>query len=423
MRKAEVVVVVKKTSCFLLSIFGFISFAVCQELPEDEVQVNFNGYFDNAYVKIVYPAASITKKVSESTSISGVYQIDVVSAASMKSSFDNVQRSPFSPDGISSASPKNSKADAVSSASELIPSITNADDVRHEVILGVTQLFGQSTASFSGIYSTEHDYDSKTFAMSFSHPFNQKNTVMTVGFVSSFDNVFPDIQQMKAVSWEKSKTVYSFSGGISQILNPKLVAQLNLSYSSNSGFLSDPYQVLSVIDGNTVRYYNAFHPDSRHRKAIGLRVNYSLGERTSLQLGYRYYWDDWEVNSHTIQTYVQHYFAEKAILLGAGIRHYNQTSAYFFKPTYTMDWINSGNYFTVDSRLNSGFSYEYELSFKFAGFLFKDTPVLGYLFHGDRSQLITSINFYHRHIDSPDWFIGYKNLYAYILKFGVRVPL
>lgn len=421
--KAGGAAVVKRLSCVLILLLVTLKIGVGQELPEDEVQVNFNGYFDNADVNIVYPSVSLTKKVGENTSVRGVYQIDVVSAASMKSSFEDVKRSPFSPDGISSASAKNTKPDAVSSASKLSPSLTDPDDVRHEFVAGVTQVFGYTSVSLSGIYSTEHDYDSKTIALSVSHPFNQKNTVAQLGFVKSWDNIFPDIQQMKDASWEKTKDVYSLSAGLTQVLSPTLIAQLNLSYSNYSGFLSDPYQVVSVVDGNTVKFYNTYHPDSRGRKAIGARLNYSLFEQTSVQLGYRYYWDDWEIRSHTISLYVQQYFADKAITLGLGIRRYDQTAAYFFKPNYDMAWINSGNFFTVDSRLNSGYSYEYELSLKFAGSLFKDTPVIGYIFQGDRSQLILGMNFYQRHIDSPDWFIGYTNLYAYILTLGFRIPL
>jgi hypothetical protein len=421
--KAEGVAVVKQLGFFLLVFLAALKMAVGQELPEDEVQVNFNGYFDNANVNIVYPSISLTKKVGESTSIRGLYQIDVVSAASMKSSFENVKRSPFSPDGVSSASPKNTKADAVSSASKFSPSLIDPDDVRHEFVAGVTQVFGQTTGSLSGIYSKEHDYDSKSLALSLSQPFSQKNTVVQFGLVGSWDKIAPDIQQMKSTSWEKSKNVYSLSGGLSQVLSPTLIAQLSLSYSSYSGFLSDAYQVVSVVDGNKVALYNDYHPDSRKRKAVGLRLSYSLFELTSLQLGYRYYWDDWEIRSHTISVYVQQYFADKAITLGLGVRRYSQTSAYFFKPIYDMAWINSGKYFTVDSRLNAGYSYEYELSLKFSGSLFKNTPIIGYVFQGDRSQLILGMNFYQRHNDSPDWFIGYKNLYAYIFNLGFKIPL
>lgn len=414
---------VRLLGIFLIAFIFALETVEGQELPEDEVQVNFNGYFDNADVNIVYPSITMGKKVGENTSVRALYQIDVVSAASMKSSFENVKRSPFSVDGISSASAKNTKPDAVSSASKLSPSLLSPDDVRHEFVAGVNQVFGYTTVSLNGIYSTEHDYDSKTIALSVSQPFNQKNTTVQLGFVRSWDNITPDIQQMRASSWEKNKNVYSISSGITQVLNPSLIAQLNLSYSNYSGFLSDPYQVVRVVSGNTVNLYNDFHPDNRQRKAVGMRLNYSLFEQTSLQFGYRYYWDDWDISSHTFSIYVQQYFADRAITLGLGVRRYGQTSAYFFKPTYDMAWINSGKYFTVDSRLNSGYSYEYELSLKFSGSLFMNTPVIGYVFANERSQLILGMNFYQRHIDSPDWFIGYTNLYAYIFTLGFRIPL
>ncbi|ACF14560.1 hypothetical protein Ctha_2108 [Chloroherpeton thalassium ATCC 35110] len=409
-----------------LPIFVFLVWATllaAQDLPEDAVQINFDGYFDNAEVSIVYPSVSVSKRINDNTAVRAQYQLDMVSAASMKSSFENVSRSPFSPDGISSASPKNLSPDAVSSASQISPSVTDPDDIRHELIAGVTQIFGQTTISLNGIYSTEHDYDSKTMAVSFSQPFAKKNTVLQLGFVRSWDNITPDIAQMKAASWEKNKDVYSISTGVTQVLSRSLITQLNVSYSNHSGFLSDAYQVVSIVDGNTVKLYNDYHPDSRERKAMGLRANYALFEETSLQLGYRYYWDDWKIRSHTVNASVQHYLSDRQITLGIGIRHYTQTAAYFFKPTYDMAWVNAGNYFTVDSKLNSGYSYEYEVSLKFNGSLFRETPVIGFPFQSDGSQMILGINFYHRHVDSPDWFIRYRNLYAYILTLGFKIPI
>ena len=70
--------------------------ALAQDLPPDEVQVNLNGYFDNFRVNIVYPSISMTGAISPTTSLTGRYLVDVISAASM--------RSQFQVDGVTSAS-------------------------------------------------------------------------------------------------------------------------------------------------------------------------------------------------------------------------------------------------------------------------------------------------------------------------------
>jgi len=89
-----------------------VSSTIAQELPSDEIQVNLSSYFDNFNVQIVYPNIAYTRKVSEKTSMTGRYLIDVVSAASIRgetpeSEGDDDDRSRQVVDVVTSASGRN----------------------------------------------------------------------------------------------------------------------------------------------------------------------------------------------------------------------------------------------------------------------------------------------------------------------------
>jgi hypothetical protein len=166
-----------------------------QSLPENEVQINFSSYFDSFDVSIVYPNVSVYKKVSESTSITERYLVDMVSAASIKGSgSSSLAASELrSPAASSPEQPARIRVvDTITSASGRVISRNDGgttdsggaydysgayeegfkfDDVRQETGLGITQLVGLGTASLNGIYSRENDHSSATIASSISQSF------------------------------------------------------------------------------------------------------------------------------------------------------------------------------------------------------------------------------------------------------------
>ena len=361
-----------------------------QELPDEEVQVNLNGYFDNFRVNVLYPSVSLTKHVGETTSLTGRYLVDVISAASIKSRFEV--------DGVTSAT-----------SNEHGGSQGGLDEVRHEVGLGITQLLSKATLTLNGLYSTEHDYTSKTLALQLSYPFAKNNTVVQLGLVRSWDKVFPTTR-----TWTKDKRVLTLSGGLTQVLGRRLIAQLDVSYTQNKGLLSDAYQVITIVRDAAVSTFEPIHPGHRARKAIGLRVNYKLASPSALQLGYRYYWDDWEVRSHTVSTRYQHRLSS-GVRLGLGVRTYVQSKAFFFEAEYS----DPMEFMTVDSKLDKGYTTAFQLDAVFGGSAFEKVPVLK-LLADEKVALSVKFNLYQRHTASPDWHSRFKNLYAYVISLGYR---
>jgi len=392
--RVEDVAVVKRL-VFIGVIFVAVGGVSAQTLPADEVQIHMDGYFDNFGVNIIYPSVSLTRHVSSTTSISGRYLVDVVSAASIKSS---------------SADKQKNSVDAVTSASQRGEGLlSQVDDVRQQFGLGATHLFGKITVSLNGLYSTEGDYDSKTMAGQISIPFARNNTVVQAGVVRSWDHIFPVTE-----SWRRPVNTSTYSGGLTQILGKGAVLQLNASYTHSRGYLADAYNVVSVHLPTGIENLTPIHPDSRIRKAGGVRTRFMVGERTSAEFGYRYYQDDWDVRSHTFSGSLEHR-TESGIRLKTGVRAYSQSRASFFQQNYT----SILPFMTVDSKLDRAFSTELEFQVVLGGSASRRSEfVRGIL--GDRGELTARFDVYYRHTASPNWFSKSQNLVASIVSLGYR---
>jgi hypothetical protein len=386
------------------------------DLPENDIQAAFNGYFDNFRVNVLYPTVSFTRRISPSASVTGRYLADCITAASM--------RSRFAIDGVTSATSKYDKdgvpggasVDGVTAASAAAgngPGESTFDEVRHEFNAGLARLLGEGMLTVNAIYSTENDYRSLTAAGQISVPFALKNTTVQLGLVRSWDRVSPDTRD-----WTKRKNVITGSAGLTQVLTERLIVQANASVTRMTGYLSDPYQPVPVFTDGSFVYRETRLPDSRTRNAAGLRANWLWSDRSSIQAGYRYYWDDWGIRSNTMHALAQTTFADGNVILGASFRRYLQNRASFFRAEYG----TSDGFLTVDTKLNMCRSNEWGLDATVKGDYFKNRGRLSFL-AGERMEYKASFALYMRHSADPDWFSGMNDLIACITSIGLRVRL
>lgn len=402
--KAEAAGVVKGYFPFLLAFFSLTTLNYAQLLPSNETQVNFSGYFDSFNVQVLYPSIEITKHVSESTSITGRYLVDMITAASI--------RSHKTPGSTGSSSLQ--KVDAVTAASvqsggggvggNQAPAF---DEVRHEFNLGFAHLFGKGLLSIDGLYSTESDYTSSTLIGNFTQYFAENDASLQLGVVRSWDKVFP-----KTVNWKKDKNTTTFNLNFSQIISKALIIQLLSTYTDNNGLLSDNYKLVPItIDGKD-SLFQPIHPDLRIRRAAALSLKYRLSDKSSMQLGYRYYWDSWDINASTYSAEYDRYLS-KHVIMGLGWRTNVQTRAFFFKPKYPVP----EQYMTTDITLDAGYSNELQMKLILTG---GDHQEYLPFISDDRVQYILDLNLYLRHTESPYWFNNMNNLFATDLNIGIR---
>jgi len=386
-----------------------------QDLPADELQVNFSGYFDSFDVNVLYPNISLTTKVSETTSINARYLVDMITAASIRGSSNTSGDSENDERGFddkidpAARTAATKKVDAVTAASSSAGGFEQPsfDDVRNEFNLGVTHLLAGNRISLNGIYSRESDYSSKTLAGTISHGFALKNTTIELGYVHSWDLVFPVTKD-----WTRSKNVVTYSANFSQLLGKNALIQFLSSYMEYSGYLADAYQQIRIGPPDNPVLYAPAHPDKRIRRALGSQFKFRLSQISSVQIGYRYYWDSWDVRSHTISTDYMTYFSPH-VMFDLGLRHYLQSRAYFFKPEYTYP----EDLMTADIKLEEGYSNEVQLGLTLSGG--RDQDYLPFL-TDENVQYNLALNIYQRHTLTGYWFNGENNLIATNFNIGIR---
>lgn len=207
-----------------------------------------------------------------------------------------------------------------------IPLDDTFKDTRFALDASIGRPIGRMSQVSTGFhFSTEHDYSSLGFSAGLTHDLFQRNT--TIGLSSSYsrDAIKPEggaplgFSTMLPPSGDEgenedddhedgidhAKDVFDAVLSINQVVDRKTIVRMNFSFSHSSGYLTDPYKILSVVqDANSTNpgapdsYIYENRPTGRDKKAIYGEVRRYLGGN-AIELAYRYFWDDWGVTSHT----------------------------------------------------------------------------------------------------------------------------
>jgi hypothetical protein len=230
-------------------------------------------------------------------------------------------------------------------------------------------------------FSSEYDYQHIGANFGVTRDFNLRNTTLSAALAYAQDTIkpvgglpLPLAQMTDAVgedqgpgnrgSGDDDKNVFDALLGISQVLGRNTVMRVNLSYSDSSGYLTDPYKFLSVVDpvtgdligrtpapgasGPTGVYRFESRPDSRRKEALYAEVRHDFSGKV-LQLGYRYSTDDWEVDSHTLESRLRLPFGSSSYL-EPHVRYYQQTAASFYRYSLANDTLPE--FASADARLS-----------------------------------------------------------------------
>lgn len=245
---------------------------------------------------------------------------------------------------------------------------------------------GQTTRGIFGVnFSNEFDYQSLGLSATFNWDFNQRNSTLTAGVAYNADTVDPvggapvGLTNMPVYPAVKStlggsqdKTVYDLILGWTQVLGRKDLMQFNFVYGNESGYLTDPYKILSVVDGTTgdpvanpdLRYVYEKRPEDRARQALFWRWSHQF-EQDVLRMSYRYFWDDWGITSHTAEAFYRWEFGNRHYL-EPHARYYSQGASDFYHTSLvegqTYDFA-SADYRLADLTTTTlGIKYGIELS-------------------------------------------------------------
>ena len=264
-------------------------------------------------------------------------------------------------------------------------------------------------------FATEYDYSSIGFGGGLTKLFNEKNTTVRMSanvYLDTWRPIYPtelkayadengnlnqgffngitilDQNGNASTNWQplngfdvinnKGRNSYSISLSFSQILSKNAQFSVFLDVVRQQGWLANPLQ--RVYFGDVDNYYignassipnytsssnkDVFQladdierlPDNRLKIPIGFRLNYYINEVVSLRTYYRYYFDDWGVQSNTASLEIPIKVSDKFTLYPS-FRYYDQTQADYFAP-YEQN-LSTSEFYTSDFDLSQFSANQY----------------------------------------------------------------
>ncbi|MEZ5921948.1 MAG: DUF3570 domain-containing protein [Parvularculaceae bacterium] len=233
-------------------------------------------------------------------------------------------------------------------------------DQRYAIDLGYSKLLAPDLrGSFGGAFSTERDYRSISFYGGVEKELFQKRTTLSASANIEFDQSKPKIGIPVPLSPmsgllkgpNQNKTVIGGVIGVTEVVNRFWLAQLNYSADLSEGYQTDPYRIISVVDGGSgtpLQYLYESRPRSRFRQSVYAASKIAAGP-TVADLSARVYKDDWGVKSFTGEIKERIPFGS-AFYFEPRFRYYTQGKADFFKD-YLLAGAPLPAFATSDSRL------------------------------------------------------------------------
>ena len=345
----------KQIMVFMLSLV-FLEITSFASNLKDSVSIGFDSYTDNADVTVYSPTLALFKKFSHNWMLGFKMRIDAITAASIKNGADGSHVDAVITNATTGASPSKSQS--------------LFDDVRYAPTMMATYDDGENAFTFGLYYSSEIDYTGRAVFANYVRQLNEQNTAIGIGASQSFDNWSP-VFKRELPKDNRNESKIDFS--VNQLISPTFSVQAVYSYLYSEGFLSSPYHY--VLQDAFARFEN--YPDTRRGDAFALKGVYLLNQNNSMNVSYRYYMDDWGIQSSTLNIEALHDFSHM-FTSGLRLRYYTQTSSNFIQDVG--GYAINDNYFATDYRMSAFDSYTIGM------------PFIYKLRHGDK--LTASIDYY-----------------------------
>ncbi len=320
---------------------------------EDYVAIEYLQYNENdSRVSVSAPSLEINKDFGADYTLNASFVLDSVSGAS-----------PTYYDATSGAS-----AHAKGPSGDIRYGNVNFDEQRAAGNVNLTTRFANRDELKVGLgYSAESDFYSFEGSASYMHYLDDSHN-QSVSLGASYQSnevLIKDCSYNAAcdassgASQKMTNDGYQLQLSFSQVIDTTSVADIGVFYGSESGYLSSPYHNI-VRNANTV--YAELKPDARDNYGVKLGYKKALSETLFAHLAYKYYSDDWGIDSHTIDTKLL-YELNDDLTIGGGVRYYMQSEADFYAKAFTTEKFASS-----DERVSdfNALTYKAELEYKFS---------------------------------------------------------
>jgi len=227
---------------------------------------------------------------------------------------------------------------------------------RDEIDVSAEHGLGDSILGASYRYSVEYDYESHGGSLGLSQSLAEKATTLALTARAYFDRV----GRAGDPSFDRPLRQLGMRASFNQVLTPEAFVSAAYELTHLEGYQASPYR--SVRFGETPQAWLGGcvlpvkackpenNPNTRLRHALALSGRHALSDGLSAGLGYRFYIDDWELMSHTLDADAAFGFGE-GWLVSAAYRFYTQGSAAHFESLYPADY--AGAYYTGDKELSA----------------------------------------------------------------------
>lgn len=189
--------------------------------------------------------------------------------------------------------------------------------------------------ALGGNVSKEFDYTSLGVSSLYSHDLQGRNTTLSAGLSVASDIIEPI---------GNTPIAFGVMQPAGESANKNSLFLVNYSFSQVDAYLTDPFKVISIVDPvtgipvvedaatNLSRVVFENRPDSRTKHSIFTQYkNYLSGD--VLDVSYWYMFDDWEINSHTID-YKYRWNVSDTAFWRPPLRYYQQSEAKFYQPFF-----------------------------------------------------------------------------------------
>lgn len=334
---------------------------------------------DDDRVRVIESETGLTWNSPGGTVVAGKFVYDSLTGATPNGAvrsrnFVQTFRPPGQPEG---AAPPSHGGDTTTGASGIyeiargkLPVDSGFKDTRKAADLGVTLPVASGLKlSLGGAGSWEMDFTSYSGRIGLAKELFGKNTTLSLGYNYERDSVKPftgiprPLSSMGeiVIGTARRKHVSSFVAGITQVLTPGWLAQINWSHGISRGYQTDPYKLVSLVDrdsGDPFAYIYESRPGRRVRDSVYAGTKFAFGSAVT-DASVRWYRDSWGIRSWTFAL-SQHAPLGRSAYVEPGIRYYRQTGANFFRHYLFLD-ENTPEFVSADSRLGGFHAWTFGL--------------------------------------------------------------
>jgi hypothetical protein len=191
-------------------------------------------------------------------------------------------------------------------------------------------------------HSSESDYIGQQVSAAWDRDLGGDQLNLAFGASYGWDLIEPVLDDDTNTQPDHKRTVH-YNLVATRVLTPTTLVRVGVELNLVNGLQHNPYR--NVYAGGT--HVPERHPEERQRRDLFLKVHQYLSQRSSLKFNYRFYNDDWGIDSHelgaTLSQYVTH-----GVAANWQYRWYTQSSADFYRDEYaSVNGINgylSGDY-------------------------------------------------------------------------------